>query len=89
MRCAWVKIDLDRLSLRLRVTLGRQFNDFEVRQWLERTGYKWATGSWYTCDGKTNPLLPDEVLARQTRETANGITFIEPDTPGPSGPLAM
>ena len=33
--------------------------------------------------------MPDEILARQTRETANGVTFIDPDVtdfPNPHGP---
>jgi hypothetical protein len=88
MRCAWLKIDFDRLSLRLRVTLGRSFNDWEVRQWLERSGFKWAGGSWYTCQGDQAVLMADEILARQMRETADGITFIDPEASGPSGPHA-
>jgi virulence-associated protein VapD len=86
MRCALVKIDLDRLTLRLRVTLGRAFNEWDVRQWLEREGFKWASGAWYTCQETQTALMADETLARQTRETTNGITFIE--HPGPPGPHA-
>jgi hypothetical protein len=32
--------------------------------------------------------MPDEIVARQIRETTDGITFIEPETTDPSGPHA-
>lgn len=70
------------------MSLGRPFTDWEVRQWLEGAGYRWASGSWYTCHGNPDSLLPDEVLARQTRETTDGITFIDPEIPHSSGPHA-
>jgi hypothetical protein len=86
MRCAWVKIDLDRLSLRLRVSLGRPFSEWDVRLWLQSAGFTRATGAWYTCQGTLSALQPDEILARQNRETNDGVTFIDRDTPDPSGP---
>lgn len=88
MRRAWVKIDLDRLTLRLRVSLGRTFSEWEVHQWLQRAGFDWMSGAWFACNGGTVALLPDEIIARQIRETTDGVTFIEPETTDPSGPHA-
>lgn len=87
MRRDWIKIDLDRLSLRLRVSLGRPFTEWEVQQWLERGGFVWKSRSWFICEAGTAALMPDEILARQVRETTDGITFIEPKPTDPSGPL--
>lgn len=86
MRRAWVKIDLDRLTLRLRVSLGKPLSEWEVHQWLERAGFNWMSGAWFTSIEGTAPLMPDEIVARQIRETTDGITFIEPETTDPSGP---
>lgn len=89
MRCALVKIDLDRLGLRLRVSLGRPFNEWDVRLWLQGAGFTWATGAWYTCQGSLSALQSDEILARQNRETHNGVTFIDRDGSDPSGPHVL
>lgn len=89
MRCAWIKIDLDRLSLRLRATSGRSFNDWELHRWLTESGFHWVGGPWYTCPGDPGALRPDEVLEKQTRETIDGVTFVERDVPRPPGPSAL
>jgi hypothetical protein len=89
MRCAWVKIDLDRLSLRLRVSLGRPLSEWDVRLWLQGAGFTWASGSWYTSQGSLSALQPDEILARQNRETSDGVTFIDRDSSDPSGPHVL
>lgn len=88
MRRAWIKIDLDRLTLRLRVSLGRPFSEWEVHQWLQRAGFHWISGTWFISDIGTAVLMPDEIVVRQIRETTDGITFIEPETTDPSGPHA-
>lgn len=89
MRCAWIKIDLDRLSLRLRATSGRSFNDGDLHQWLTESGFRWVGGLWYTCPGEPGGALrPDEILEKQTRETIDGVTFVERDVPPPHTPPA-
>lgn len=87
MRRAWVKIDLDRLTLRLRVSLGRTFGEWDVHQWLESMGFIWKNGWWFVSENGTADLMPDEILARQIRETTDGITFIEPEAGDPSESL--
>lgn len=89
MRCAWVKIDVDRLSLRLRATTGRSFNDVDLHGWLRDAGFMEAGGQWYTCPADADALMPDEILERQTRETIDGVTFVDRDVPGGrTGPQA-
>jgi hypothetical protein len=88
MRCAWIKIDLDRLSLRLRATSGGSFNDWHLHRWLLDAGFHWVGGYWYTCRVDTSLLRPDEILEKQMRETIDGVTFIDRDVPPPPGPSA-
>jgi hypothetical protein len=93
MRCAWIKINVDRLSLRLRATSGRAFSDWQLHQWLQDAGFQWVGGHWFTCPSEgAGVLLADEVLDKQTRETIDGVTFVERDVrrpPGPAGPAAL
>lgn len=91
MRCAWVKINLHQLTLRLWRSHGKWLSDFEVRQWLKNQGYTWTggNGNWYTCADGPAHLEKDEILHIQTRVTENGVTFIAepPDSvEQPSGP---
>ena len=88
MRCAWIKIDLDRLSLRLRATSGRAITDRDLHQWLRDAGFHWVGGHWYTCPGNPDALRPDEIIEKQMRETIDGVTFVERDVPPTSGPSA-
>lgn len=85
MRCAWVKIDVDRLSLRVRATTGQSINDWGLHQWLHDAGFHWVGGQWYTCPGELDVLRPDEILEKQMRETIDGVTFVERDVPRPPG----
>jgi hypothetical protein len=86
MRCAWVKIDTSRLTLRLWQLHGRWFSDVDLRAWLKDRGYNWRNGSWYTCDGPVNHLEADEVLETQTRVTEDGVTYVTRERPGLGNP---
>lgn len=88
MRHAWVKIDVDRLSMRLRVTSGRTISDWDLHRWLLDAGFGWAGGHWYTFPGDPPALLPEEILEKQMRETIDGVTFVDRDVPERPGPRA-
>jgi hypothetical protein len=77
MRIAWIKVDLDRLTLRLWRTQGTWFNGFELRQWLKSRGYAWGGGAWYLCQSMPCDLESDEVIESQILVTEAGVTFVE------------
>ena len=77
MRCALIKIDLTRLTHRLRASEGRWLNERELREWLGTAGFVWSSGSWFVCSQADVGLRGDEIIERQTRETSDGITYIE------------
>jgi hypothetical protein len=77
MRCALIKIDLIRLTHRLRAAQGQWLSEWDLRQWLEGAGCSWSSGSWFVCHEDKQMIRDDEILERQTRETSDGVTFIE------------
>lgn len=83
MRTAWLRVDLDRLTLRLWKTQGKWVTGFELRQWLSDHGYQRGGGPWYFCTGTPCDLEPDEILESRIRITEDNITFV--DHPDPSG----
>jgi hypothetical protein len=87
MRCAWIKIDIHQLAMRLWRLHGKWLSDLELRQWLKNHGYIATGGNWYTCDGEPAHLEKDEILQSQTRVTENGVTFIaDPEEPPSHAP---
>lgn len=83
MRRAWIKVDLNRLTLRLWRSQGKWHTGMDLRRWLEGSGYTWGGGAWYLCEREPCDLEPDEIVEFQTRVTEDGITFIDrgPDEP--------
>jgi hypothetical protein len=88
MKCAWIKIDTNRLTLRLWRTHGKWLDAWELRQWLNKSGYEWVGGHWYACTNGTGHLVEkDEILQVQQRLTEDGITYVDnkPPEPDPGG----
>src|SRR5215469_1108893 len=88
MRCAWVKIDINRLTLRLWRLHGKWVSDGDLRAWLKDRGFTWRNGNWYMCPAPVQHLETDEIIEAQTRVTEDGVTFVtreppEPETPSP------
>ena len=81
MRTAWVKVDLDRLTLRLWKTQGVWLTGYELRQWLVVHGYTWGGGAWYFCQTEPCDLEPDEILDARVRITEGNVTFVEHPEP--------
>jgi len=79
MRCAWVKINISRLTLRLWKLQGKWASDADLRAWLKERGFTWRNGNWYTSPIPVQHLEPDEIIETQTRVTEDGITFVTRD----------
>jgi hypothetical protein len=77
MRSAWIKVDLNRLTLRLWKSQGAWLTGSDLRQWLTTRGFTWGGGAWYICDQLPCELEPDEIIESQLRVTEEGITFVE------------
>ncbi|HEY8747544.1 MAG TPA: hypothetical protein VIM11_06210 [Tepidisphaeraceae bacterium] len=77
MRTAWIKVDLNRLTLRLWRSQGIWLSGFELRQWLTSRGYTWGGGTWYLCQEMPCDLESDEVITSQVMVTEAGVTFVE------------
>jgi hypothetical protein len=77
MRITWIKVDLDRLTLRLWKSQGTWLGGFELRQWLAARGYEWGGGGWYFCRDGPCDLDADEILETCVRVTHDNITFVE------------
>ncbi|HSZ59466.1 MAG TPA: hypothetical protein VK797_27730 [Tepidisphaeraceae bacterium] len=86
MKCAWIKIDTRRLTLRLWRTHGRFFDLFELRQWLKNSGCDWVGGQWFACAGELCHLEAEEILQVQQRVTEGGITFVDNQPPNTNNP---
>jgi len=85
MRHAWVKVDLNRVTLRIWRSQGKWYTGADLRRWLGERGYTWGGGAWYLCENEPCDLEPDEIVELQTRITEDGITYIDRsgDGPGP------
>jgi hypothetical protein len=86
MRSAWIKVDLDRVTLRLWKLQGVWLTGSELRQWLIGRGFTWGGGAWYMCARLPCELEPDEIIESQLRFTEEGITFVERTQSRPSLP---
>jgi hypothetical protein len=89
MHCAWIKIDTQRLTLRMWRTRGTWMDVFEVRQWLKGNGCEWMGGQWYACSNGHDYLETDEVLQVQQREKHDGITYVDNKLPPHVLPAAL
>jgi hypothetical protein len=72
-----VRIDLERLRLRLSAEQGRVLSDADVRVWLRDRGFH-VEGEAWACDGPEmrGMLRDDEVTETITTLTENGVTYI-------------
>jgi hypothetical protein len=84
MKCAWIKIDTNRLTLRLWRTLGRWMDVFELRQWLKDSGCEWVGGRWFACANGFAHLEADEILQVQHRSTEGAVTYVTTSHPHPT-----
>ena len=89
MRCAWVKIDTNRLTLRLWKSQGKWPSDLDLRRWLKDRGYTWRNGGWYTHDGTANHLEAEEIIETQTTVTEDGVTFVIHEPPDSHSPTTQ
>ena len=89
MKCAWIKIDTRRLTLRLWRTHGKFFDLFELRQWLKNGGCDWVGGQWFACAGAHDHLEADEILQVQQRVTEGGVTFVDNHPPKRNNPESL
>jgi len=78
MRTDWIKVDVNRLTLRLWKSQGIWLTGVDLRNWLTGQGYSWGGGAWYFCQGMPCDLQPDEILETMVRITEGNVTFVEP-----------
>jgi hypothetical protein len=77
MKCAWIKIDTDRLMLRLWRMRGTWMDIFQLRQWLKDGGCEWMGGKWFSCADGFAHLQADEILQVQHRSTEGAVTYVD------------
>ena len=88
MRTYWIKVDLDRLTLRLWKSQGTWLSGLELRQWLSGRGYEWGGGPWFFCVAGPCDLEPDEIIESRIRVTRDNVTFVEHPDPSNQNPPA-
>lgn len=65
------RLDKAKLAARLRLTAG------EVEAWLIAKGFKPDGEHWHTDDGQITLIRPEEIIESRTRQTINGVTFVD------------
>ena len=76
-----VKIDLEKLGVRLSRDLGRQVGRGEVQAWLSGRGFTPADNEWWRCaDAEMSQLQSDEIKHVRVFTEAGDATFVENST---------